>query len=238
MPGPSWLGIGAQRSGTDWIARLLCQHPQVDFGTNGKKEQFYLQLIPDGENTVEEYLGFFPDDGILRGDWSPLYGPSMIVPHIAKCVLQPGAPLFMLLRDPVERFASGLRHSKRNGHLPTDFNYLMLARAHQFGHYAAHLDGWASVFPRDRFVILTYEEVLEDETKACEIFWRAMGLDPHPLEGSRRMVKPSTVGKVEWNWPEGSRDALVAHYLPGVRYLRDAWGVDVHRWRSFQGLLD
>ena len=36
--GPSWLGIGAQRSGTTWLTDLLVQHPQVGLGTNGKKE--------------------------------------------------------------------------------------------------------------------------------------------------------------------------------------------------------
>ena len=231
------MGIGAQRSGTDWIARLLCQHPKVDFGTNGKKEQAYLQLIPDGQGSEEEYREFFPDDGVLRGDWTPLYMPSMLMPQLAKRVIRPEAPLFVLLRDPVERLASGMRLAKRGKRIPSDFYEPWIARAHQFGHYAAHLDGWTTHFHRDRFVIVTYEEAQEDVARTCKLFWAAMGVDPHPLKEPRRLVKPPTAGKVDWEWPEGTREALIAHYLPGVRYLRDEWGVEVHRWRSFEGRL-
>lgn len=239
MPaGPSWIGIGAQRSGTDWVSRLLIQHPQVDFGTNGKKEQAYLHLIPNGHKTEQGYLDLFPDDGFLRGEWSPHYMPSMIVPHIAARVVREGAPLFVLLRDPVERLASGMRLAKRANRIPTDFHEPWVARAHQYGHYASSLEGWAVVFPRDRFVILTYEEAAEDVEKACELFWGAIGVDPGPLTDPHRKVKPSTEGKVDWRWPEGTREALIAHYLADVKRLRDDWGVDVYRWRNFQGRLD
>lgn len=237
MPGPSWLGIGAQRSGTDWISRLLCQHPLVDFGTNGRKEQAYLTIIPDGNGTEAEYMSLFPDDGILRGDWTPKYMPSMIIPQLARRVIRDAAPIFVLLRDPVDRLASSMRLAKQMNRIPTDFHEPWLARAHQFGHYAAHLDGWATQFARDRFVILTYEEAREDVAKACETFWSALGVDPHPLEKPNRRVKRATEGRVDWQWPEGTREALVAHYLPGVRYLRTAWDVDVARWRNFEGLV-
>jgi Sulfotransferase domain len=236
--GPSWIGIGAQRSGTTWVSRLLVQHPEVDFGTNGKKEQAYLHLIPQGKLSEEGYLEFFPDDGVLRGDWSPHYMPSMIVPHIAARVVRPDAPIFVLLRDPVERLASGMRYAKRTNRIPTDFHEPWLVRAHQYGQYAASLEGWTVVFPRDRFVILTYEEALEDVQKACELFWGAMGLDPHPLTDPHRQVKRRTEGTVDWKWPDGTREALVAHYLPQIKWLRDHWGVDVYRWRNFEGLLD
>ena len=48
MAAPAWLGIGAQRSGTTWFTDLLTQHPQVDLGTNGKKEQHLLHKVADG----------------------------------------------------------------------------------------------------------------------------------------------------------------------------------------------
>ena len=215
---------------------MLVQHPLVDFGTNGKKEQSYLHRIPDGDATEREYLDLFPDDGILRGDWSPRYLPLMIVPAIARRVVKEGAPLFVLLRDPVERLQSAMRYGKRRG-LKSDFHEPPLSRAHQFGQYAGGLEGWATAFPRERFVVLTYEEMRDDVQAGCEILWRALGLDPHPLEDPYRMVKPPTEGAIEWRLPEGTREALVAHYLPQVLWLRDHWGVDVKRWRSFEGLV-
>lgn len=237
MDGPSWIGIGAQRSGTDWVSRLLTHHPQVDFGTNGKKEQALLHKIPDGVTTEDGYRALFPDDGILRGDWSPHYMPSMIVPHIAARVAQPGAPIFVLLRDPVERLASGMRLAKRAKRIPTDFHEPWVARAHQYGQYASCLEGWATTFPRERFVILTYEEAREDVAAACATFWGALGLEPTALDDPYARVKVATEGKVDWEWPEGTREALVAHYLPQVTFVRDHWGVDVGRWKNFAGLV-
>lgn len=238
MPGPTWIGIGAQRSGTDWVARLLTQHPKVDFGLNGKKEQAYLHLIPNGELTEKGYLDLFPDDGILRGEWSPHYMPSMVVPHIAARLSQENALIFVLVRDPVERLASGMRLAKRAKRIPKDFHEPWVARAHQYGQYATSLDGWTAAFPRDRFFIYTYEEAKEDVEKACAFFWRAMGLDPHPLTDPYKLVKRPTEGTVDWHWPEGTREALTRHYLPQVRMLRDNWGVDVSRWKNFEGRLD
>lgn len=237
MPGPSWLGIGAQRSGTGWVSRLLIQHPRVGFATNGKKEQAYLHLIPDGELTEAAYLALFPDDGLLRGEWSPHYLPSMIVPHLAARLTLPTAPVFVLLRDPVERFLSGMRLAKKTKRIPTDFHEPWVVRAHQYGHYASSLEGWSTAFERSRFVILTYEEALADVDRACATFWAALGLDPHPLTDRHRQVKPSTEGSINWDWPAGTREALVAHYLPDVRRLRDDWGVDVSRWANFRRAL-
>lgn len=238
-PGPAWIGIGAQRSGTDWISRLLIQHPQVDFGTNEKKEQAYLHLIPNGEasHTEAGYLELFPDDGTLRGEWSPHYMPSMIVPHLARRLAKDDALIFVLLRDPVERLASGMRLAKRAKRIPKDFHEPWVARHHQYGQYASCLEGWTAAFPRERFFIYVYEEAKEDVEKACAFFWQAMGVEPHPLTDPYKLVKRPTEGTVDWNWPEGTREALVKHYLPQVRMLRDDWGVDVSRWKNFEGLL-
>lgn len=237
MSGPSWVGIGAQRCGTDWVSRLLVQHPDVDFGTNGKKEQSALQRIPDGSVTDEEYLALFPDDGIRRGDWSPRYLPSMLVPHVAKRLIRDDAPLLVLLRDPVERFGSAMRHAKNLGKIRSDYHERPIIRAHQFGQYGSSLEGWASVFGRDRIHVQTYEQAQEDVQRVCDVFWDAMGLKPHRLENAYGRVKAPTEGSVKWEWPEGARETLVQHFLPQVLWVRDHWGVDVKRWRSFEGLV-
>jgi len=64
-----------------------------------------------------------------------------------------------------------------------------------------------------------------------------MGVKPHRLKDPYGRVKAPTEGKIEWDFPEGTREALVAHYLPQVLWLRDHWGVDVKRWRSFETLV-
>jgi hypothetical protein len=114
MSFPAWLGIGAQRSGTTWLTDLLTQHPQVGLGTNGKKEQHLLHKVADGNEPASAYLDLFPDDGVRRGDWTPQYLRHSSMPGtVAR--LDGDAPIFVVLRDPVERFRSAMRLAATRG---------------------------------------------------------------------------------------------------------------------------
>ena len=42
----SWLGVGAQRSGTTWLIELLTQHPEFNLGKSGQKE---LHILDQGD---------------------------------------------------------------------------------------------------------------------------------------------------------------------------------------------
>lgn len=112
--GPSWLGIGSQRSGTTWFTDLLMQHPMVDVG-DGMKEHHVLYrygLMRDwNTRTRRKYRKTFDSDGAKLGEFTPYYLRSPWTPEVAKDALNEGTPLIVLFRDPVDRFASALRHA-------------------------------------------------------------------------------------------------------------------------------
>ena len=111
--GPSWIGIGAQRCGTTWFVDLLTQHPLVDV-PDGKKEHDELYrfglMAPWDKKAAKNYKDKFSDSKIHFGEFSPAYMRALWVPELALEVLPSDAPIFVLLRDPLDRFASGLRH--------------------------------------------------------------------------------------------------------------------------------
>ena len=183
--GPAWLGIGAQRSGTTWFTDLLTQHPNVALGTNGKKEQQRIHRIAVGLDDADSYLRLFPRD-LLRGEWTPIYLPTLSTPTTALRLCREAAPFLVLLRDPIERFASAMRlRGKRD--LPLAVGY------HQWmGMYAEHLDGWARVVGRDRLVVMVYEEVVGDPQSACVRVWRRLGLTPVELRNVEAASRTST----------------------------------------------
>lgn len=227
MGAPSWLGIGAQRSGTAWFTGLLTQHPDVALGTNGKKEQQLLHKVADGRLPAEDYLALFPDDGVRRGDFSPQYlrHPScgVVVPR-----LLPDAEILVLLRDPVERYRSAMRLAATRGRsqpYPIPINLQTWA-----GLYADQLDVWASFVGRERLRVMIYEQVREDPQSAVDAVWRGLGLDPVPLSGVEERSRSSS--SAEWTWPEGTREALQVLYRPQARRLGDDWGLDVSAWES------
>ena len=227
MGAPAWVGIGAQRSGTAWFTGLLTQHPTVDLGTNGKKEQQLLHKVADGRVPAQDYLDLFPDDGLRRGDFSPQYlrHPScgVVVPR-----LLPDAPILVLLRDPVERYRSAMRLSATRGRsLPYPIPVNLQTWA---GFYADQLDTWASFVGRDRLHVMVYEQVRDDPQAAVDAVWRRLGLDPVPLAAVD--VRSRSSSDADWDWPEGTREALRVMYRPQARRLADDWGLDVSAWRE------
>jgi hypothetical protein len=111
--GPSWLGIGAQRSGTTWFVDLLIQHPLMDVA-DGIKEHHTLYrfgLMRDwNKKARQRYKKTFESGDVKLGEFTPYYMRSPWTVEIAKDALPDDAPLLVLVRDPIDRFASALRH--------------------------------------------------------------------------------------------------------------------------------
>jgi hypothetical protein len=240
--GPAWLGIGAQRSGTTWLTDLLCQHPGMDVGVTEKKgtvrrvkEHQYLPKAAEGRVPVEPYQERFDaEPGVALGEWSPSYLSTLSVPHLAARVCRPGAPFFVVLRDPVARYESAmrLRVQRSRSRWPV---HLSLATAQWNGCYADQLDAWAAVVGRERLVVMTFEAARDDPATACNTMWSKVGLEPVGLRKVDKPSKSSSRSSTTWEWPEGLQEQLIRLYTPQVRRLRDDWGLDVSPWHNFEG---
>ena len=112
IEGPSWLGIGAQRCGTTWFTELLIQHPQLGL-SGGIKEQHLLYRY--GFNRAwtpaarEEYRGIFSSDRLMLGEFTPYYLRAPWIAEMVADALPEGAPVLVLVRDPIDRFGSAIR---------------------------------------------------------------------------------------------------------------------------------
>ncbi len=232
MTSPAWLGIGAQRSGTTWFTELMCQHPEVGLGSNGKKEQHLLHKVGDGSREPAEYLDLFPADGIRRGEWTPQYLRHSSAPPIAARLLDPGAPVLVLLRDPVERFLSAMRLNATRGTSPWPYPVPITVQTWS-GFYADQLDMWAHFVGRERMVVMVYEQIRRDPQAAVDAVWRGLGLEPVPLQEVGRPSRSSS--KAAWEPPEGLEESLRVLYGPQLGRLREGWGLDLSDWRSVAG---
>lgn len=230
--GPSWLGIGAQRSGTTWFTDLLTQHPQAGLGTNGKKEQHLLHKVADGVLPAADYLALFPEDGVRRGEWTPQYLRHASTPAAA-ARLVPSAPVLVLLRDPVERFRSAMRLAATRAAAgnPTPWPYPVPITMQTYtGFYADQLASWAAAVGRERLVVMVYEQVRRDPAPYVEDVWRRIGLDPVPLGGVDEASGSSS--RAGWDWPEGLQESLQVLYRPQLDRLESEWGLDVSDWTA------
>jgi hypothetical protein len=235
--GPAWLGIGAPRSGTTWLTQLLVQHPQLKFVTNGRKEQQALHLVADGQLAEQEYLDLFDAPG-CRGEFTPFYLRAISVPPIAARICSADTPFIVILRDPVERFASGMRRQtnmprRTRGAASEKWFRAGLAVALWAGMYADQLDVWANFVGRDRLLVMTYEWAVNEPQAACERVWSALDLEPVAVQPDLIEVPHTTAGD-EWDWSDGMRMAATQLYTPQVDRLASDWGMDVSPWTNFR----
>ena len=244
--GAAWLGIGAQRSGTTWFTNLLLQHPDVGLSTRPEKELHLLHSalatgMPDAE--VAEYQALFDGaDVALPGEFTPAYLRFVWLPEVAFRVTRPDAPVLVLLRDPISRFFSALRHYERStGFAPSgdqgavrEWARAWSADAQWGGMYADQLAPWERRFG-GRLVVLQYEAAVLDPQAAVGTVWHRLGLQPVPLADTSAPSATTTRGQTGHDWhrlpdlPDRLRDL----YAPQVDALERRWGIDRSLWPNF-----
>lgn len=243
--GPRWVGIGAQRGGSTWMTDLLTQHPSVGLGASGRKELHFLNngLLPDqprapwrglrrgrGVMTREDYAREFAGEGVL-GEWTPAYLPSLWCLDTAAQHLSHDVPVFVILRDPVDRFASAMRlESSRSTFSSAGLrNRLLGSYALWCGMYATQLDAWSRVLGVERIHVFQYEQVRANPQGELERAWRVLGLEP--VELSQVDAASATSRPSGWDWPDGLSEHLRSAYEPQYAELESKWGIDAALWR-------
>ena len=139
---PDFVGIGVQKAGTTWWYQLLSSHPDVWSPEGMHKERHFFDRFgaePFGPTAVDRYHGWFPrPPGTTTGEWTPDY---FFFPWVAPLLTRaaPEARLLLLVRDPIDRFRSGLAHQKRMG---TPDSSSSVADAMERGFYHRALAPW------------------------------------------------------------------------------------------------
>jgi Sulfotransferase family len=228
---PDFVGIGVQKGGTSWWYDLIADHPGVTSRSDIHKERHYLSRFgtdPFGDPEVRTYHSWFPRrSGTITGEWTPDYLPAPLVAGLLARAA-PEAKLLVLLRDPVERFRSGLSFLLSQGMFHTES---LVADAVRQGFYAKALRRFLVHFPADRLLVLQYEECAEDPAGQLEATYRFLGLPDHRPDNLRR---PVNVSGEKIAIDEDTRERLTALYAPDVRELVSLFPqVDANLWPNF-----
>ena len=104
----------------------------------------------------------------------------------------PEAKLLLLLRDPVQRFRSGLAAQVRSG-----ANHVGTAQAGALTRslYAAALRRWQAHFPDQQLLVMQYEACVADPVGHLMATYEFLGLDPgHRPHDLRRPVNKTVQG--------------------------------------------
>ena len=230
---PDFVGIGVQKAGTSWWYELLVAHPSVSSRPGIHKERHFLSRFGTasfGPEQVAAYHGWFPRrPGTLAGEWTPDYLDFPWVPALLT-LAAPQARLIVMVRDPVERFRSGMAHERRQGRAVTD---AVVADAVARGFYHRALTHWGALARPDRLLVLQYEQCAQDPAGQLARTYRFLGIDdafvPPDL---RRPVGVTTNDKAEM--ADDARQRLVDAYRSDVAALAEQFPhLDLGLWPNF-----
>lgn len=214
---PDFVGVGVQKAGTSWWFDLIAAHPAVAEPFRKELHFFAPYFATDfGAADVERYARYFPRPaGMVTGEWTPRYlCDAWKVPLIARAA--PDARLLVLLRDPVERYQSGLAHDLAR-HAPQN---PLVATAHvDRGDYAAQLRHLFEHVQRERVLVLQYERCQADTHAQLARTFEFLGLEAFDPPDLDRRVNVTTAPKPPL--PDHLRDALVRRYRADLPALAD-----------------
>ena len=204
---PSFVVVGAGRSGTTAIHRLLDAHPGVAMCPKSPNHFAAPDPPPEWEPPAArammrhwvadetEYRSLFDHarPGDVVGEVSPVYLQSVHVPaRLARLV--PDARIVAVLRDPAERALSHWSGRRRDGidrrrtftecvdeeltgPLPTE-----VAFGHYvgIGQYHRFLSGFLDTFGRERVHVVFHDQLLADPHATAAGILRHVGVEPSP----------------------------------------------------------
>ena len=232
---PDFVGIGVQKAGTTWWYALLAAHPDVSSRQDIHKERHFFDRFATTAFTSAEiarYHGWFPRrPGTLAGEWTPDYFSSpWVAPLLARAA--PEAKLLLLLRDPVDRFRSGLDHAARSGRAASGS---VIVDAVERGYYDRALTQWLEHFDPAQLLVLQYERCAADPAGVLAATFEFLGLADVDVPAASR---PSSGGP-GYALDDDARARLVELYAPDVAALcARRPEIDVGLWANFAYLAD
>jgi hypothetical protein len=210
---PDFLIIGAQKSATTSLLAYIGAHVDVRLGVKKTAHFFDLRfdrgvrwyarhfphiralpfrLLPFGASADREWL---------TGESCPSYMFLAEVPGRVREVL-PDVKIIAILRDPVDRLISQYLHEHRKNRAPDSFEKFIAPSRHSEwppvgeveyvrqhcavprGFYEDQLRHWLKFFPANRLCTLSFEELVQEPTRALNRVFSFLGLASQPVDTS------------------------------------------------------
>ncbi len=207
---PTFIVIGAMKSGTTSLYHYLREHDQI-FMSRIKELDFFAE---DGNwpRGMEWYRHQFKggESALARGEASTLYTKypdhQGVPERIAKAL--PDVKLVYVVRDPVERLRSHYQHRVMTGmeKAPPEVALLRNPSYLNCSRYAMQLERYLDHFPLERIHLLSSESLKNDREATVRGLYEFLGVDASRI--------PAVLGK------EFYKTAQRRNYPPAVWWAR------------------
>lgn len=204
MPLPSFLVIGAAKSGTTTLFSDLDSHPDVFFPV--VKEPGDLtrdEVLEDRGLAAYAQLFRAARPGQVCGEASTIYTARPMfegAPERARRVLGGATKLIYLVRDPFDRVLSEHRYSALQGKIPGDINLAIreTPRIIERSRYAYQVQPWLEKFGRDQLTVVVFEDYIKQREATVAKLFDVLGvprLPDHQLPASKNKTSDVVIAR-------------------------------------------
>jgi hypothetical protein len=194
---PTFIVIGAMKSGTTSLYYYLDEHPEIEM--SAQKETDFFIAENNYKRGLTWYESLFDDaSSKARGEVSPNYTKRHLfagVPARMKDVL-PNIKLIYLLRDPIERLVSHYVGSCAEGYedrtLPEVLADLDASNCVQTSRYFTQLKPYLAHYDREDILIITSQELRQAHLSTLQTIYQFIGVDETFENRRTKQFNPSS----------------------------------------------
>ena len=176
-----FIGIGAPKCATSWIAECLVEHPEVCIPQ--KELHFFEKNYSKG---IVWYLDYFKDcKNKVKGEFTPQYLSFEKAPERIKKYF-PDVRLIVCLRNPIERAYSSYWHKRNKFGIDSSFEKVIeeMPEIKERSMYYKQLRNYLRYFKKRQILILIYEDIEEDPAAFIKKVYRFLDIDKNVIPPS------------------------------------------------------
>lgn len=179
--GPDLVVIGAMRAGTTALHNWLAASPSVSV-PKMKETDFFIEG-KNWERGFDWYRGLFDQSADVTCEVSPNYSKRDVFKGVAARLgaANPDAKIVYVIRDPIERAISQVRHtwfSRRIDDLDALIDTAEEAHILASSRYAWQLEPWLEHFPQGSILLVEFQELVSNPLRVLRAIARHAGFPP------------------------------------------------------------
>ncbi len=211
---PDVIIIGAMKAGTTSLYEFMAGHEQI--GVSAEKETDFFIAEKNWRRGLDWYHNLFRPGFRIYAEASPNYTKRKLFSGVPERIagVIPDCKFIFLSRDPVKRAESHYRHAAQSGidvakvqDLPGSRTLQNLVDASS---YSAQLAPYLDLFPRESFLLLRFEDLIQDPAVALEQVSSFLGIaNAWPDAGAVAKNSAETVARLP-RWIFAFRETQLA----------------------------
>ena len=211
QPVPAFIGIGAMRCGTTWIADQLREHPNIHIPADFIEIHYFDNYYDQGMDWYRANFSEATPDQIC-GEFTPSYMRTKGVRQRIERDF-PEVKLIISIRDPVARAYSHHNFLRIRTDIAESFHEAIQDNRFDIlkaGLYGEQLNNWFRSFAPEQIHVILFEDILNHPEQVTTDLYRFLQVDHHFLP----------IGLVQKaNVSHGVRSQHLASFMRKIRHL-------------------